>query len=249
MPDTLIFDLDDTLLVNPVDRFLPPYFEALTAHLAQFVPADQIVPALLRATKIMIANRDHMLTNERVFAESFYPALGLDEVAMRPSLARFYEEEFPKLRGHTGVIPEARSLLTAAHDRGYGLVIATNPVFPLRAIEHRLDWAGISDFPYLFVTSYETMHYTKPHIEYYQEILDYIGRTADHCLMVGNEPENDIIPARALGMRTFLVMADAKTLTPALSQRERGPEWDYAGTLADLLRLIETDGLRHPFGG
>jgi HAD superfamily hydrolase (TIGR01549 family) len=249
MPDTLIFDLDDTLLVNPVDRFLPPYFQALTAHLAQFVPPNQIVPALLRATKVMIANRDHTLTNERVFAESFYPALGLDELAMRPSLARFYEEEFPKLRGHTGVVPEARSLLITAHERGYGLVIATNPVFPLRAIEHRLDWAGVGDLPFLFITAYETMHYTKPHVEYYQEILDHIGRSADRCLMVGNEIENDIIPAKALGMQTFLVMADAQTLTPALSQWERGPEWDYAGTLADLLRLIETHALRQPFDG
>lgn len=259
MLDTLIFDLDDTLLVNPVDQFLPPYFQALTAHLAQFVPPDQIVPALLRATKSMIANRDHAQTNERVFAAEFYPCLGLDEETMRPSLAHFYEAEFPKLRGHTGVIPEARSVLTAAYERGYGLVIATNPVFPQRAIEQRLDWAGVGDLDYLFITAYENMHYTKPHIEYYGEILDHIGRAADRCLMVGNDLANDILPAKAVGMRTFWVAAGS-VLPPATSpdvgimavsdaEVADAHMADHQGALSDLLHLIETDALRQPFDG
>lgn len=234
MIKTLIFDLDDTLLVNPIDQFLPPYFKALTAYLATYVPADRLVPELLRATRLMMANRDPQHTNEQVFAAAFYPALGLDETAMRPILAEFYEREFPTLREYTQVNPEARSLLAAAQAHGYDFAIATNPVFPLRAIQHRLDWAGVGDFPFRFITSYETMHFTKPHVEYYHEIFDHIGRAADECVMVGNEIENDIRPAKAVGMRTFFVTGEGEAISDEVASLV-----DDHGSLGDLRRLIE----------
>jgi FMN phosphatase YigB (HAD superfamily) len=252
MVDTLVFDLDDTLLTNPMDTFLPAYFKALTVHLKDHVPSDRLVPELLRATQTMMANRDPQRSNMEVFGAAFYPALGLDEGAMAPILAQFYEEAFPALRAYTGVVPEARPLLEAAHGRGYGLVIATNPVFPRRAIEQRLDWAGVGDLPYLYVTSYETMHYTKPHPEYYLEIVSHIGREPGRCVMVGNDFAQDILPAKAVGMRTFLVAAGT-VLPPAsgpdvgimeVSGEEAvGAGADYEGSLADLWALIEAGRL------
>lgn len=254
MIDTLILDLDDTLLVNPMDTFLPPYFKALTAYLASYVPPDRLVPELLRATQAMTHSRDAALTNAQVFAAAFYPALGLSEADMQPVIERFYEDEFPRLKPYTQVVPEARPLLETALARGYGLVVATNPLFPRRAIEHRLEWADVGHIPWLHVTSYETSHYTKPHPEYYAEILAHIGRPAPQCLMVGNDLANDILPAKAVGMSTFWVTG-ASVLPPApgpdvgimavpSEQVADAQVADYQGTLADLLALIETDALR-----
>ena len=250
---TLVFDLDDTLLVNPIDQFLPPYFAALTAYLAPYAPTDRLVPELLRATRTMMTNRDPQHTNEQVFAAHFYPALGRPEAELRPLIDRFYEDEFPKLQGYTAVVPEARPLLLTALARGHDLVVATNPVFPLRAIQHRLTWAGLGDIPFAFVTSYEVMHYTKPHPEYYHEILERIGRPPAECLMVGNDWDNDIAPAKAVGMRTFWMTDTAPYSLPTaegtLAARRDDPPaqrsgTDYQGTLADLHRLVE---VRHLF--
>ncbi len=239
MIDTLIFDLDDTLLINPIDRFLAAYLQALSAFLADYVPADRLVPQLLRSTQGMIANRDPQHTNQQVFAASFYPALGLTETEMAPVLARFYEEEFPKLRVYTEPVPVVPPLLAEATAKGYGLVVATNPLFPLRAIQHRIAWAGAADVPWLFVTSYETMHFCKPHPEYYREILDTIGRSAERSLMVGNDTVNDIAPAKAAGMRTFWV-----TENPRSTLGDGGESIaDYEGTLDDLRRLIQMEDL------
>ena len=249
---TLVFDLDDTLLINPIDQFLPPYFRALTAYLAPYAPTDRLVPELLRATQTMMANRDPSRTNEHVFAAHFYPALGLNEADVRPIIDRFYEDEFPKLQGYTAVVSEARPLLLAALERGHALVIATNPVFPLRAIQHRLAWAGLDDLPFRFITSYEVMHYTKPHPEYYHEITNAIKRPPEDCLMVGNDWDNDIAPARAAGMRTFWITGTTPYSLPTtdgtLAPRDTEASitrsgTDYQGTLADLHRLIETGAL------
>ena len=248
---TLVFDLDDTLLVNPIDQFLPPYFRALTAYLAPYAPADRLVLELLKATQAMMANRDPGRTNEQVFAAHFYPALGLTEADLRPILDRFYEDEFPKLQPYTAVVPEARPLILAARERGHELVVATNPVFPLRAIQHRLTWADLGDIPFRFITAYETMHYTKPHPEYYGEILERIGRAAGECLMVGNDWDNDMAPAKAVGMRTFWITGTEPYSLPTaegtLAARDaHAPAHrsgtDYQGALADLHRLIDAGG-------
>ncbi|MFN8485449.1 MAG: HAD family hydrolase [Anaerolineae bacterium] len=240
MIDTLIFDLDDTLLINPIDRFLAAYLHALSAYLAAYVPADRLIPQLMRSTQEMVGNRDPGRTNQAVFAASFYPALGLSEMEMSPILAQFYDEEFPKLQVYTEPVAAVPPLLTDAAARGYGLVVATNPIFPLRAIQHRIAWAGVADVPWLYVTSYETMHFAKPHPEYYLEILDRIGRNAERCLMVGDNLVNDIAPAKAVGMRTFWVTDDA-----AKGAGETGQAGaDYTGTLDDLKQLIDRGKLR-----
>ena len=46
----VLFDLDDTLLENNVDRFLKAYFALLTPHMAHLVPPEKFISALLRAT-------------------------------------------------------------------------------------------------------------------------------------------------------------------------------------------------------
>jgi FMN phosphatase YigB (HAD superfamily) len=85
------------------------------------------------------------------------------------------------------------------------VVIATNPIFPETAIRQRMEWAGVSDFPFKLITSYEVMHSAKPNSLYYREILEYIGRSPDECIMVGDDWGNDIEPAMKAGMQVFWV--------------------------------------------
>jgi FMN phosphatase YigB (HAD superfamily) len=85
------------------------------------------------------------------------------------------------------------------------VVIATNPIFPETAIRQRMEWAGISDFPFKLITSYEVMHSAKPNSSYYMEILEHIGRSPDECIMVGDDWGNDIVPATKVGLQVFWV--------------------------------------------
>jgi len=49
------------------------------------------------------------------------------------------------------------------------------------------------------------MHFTKPQPHYYREIADRLGIAPKESVMAGNHVSNDLIPAHAVGMRTFLV--------------------------------------------
>ena len=43
-------------------------------------------------------------------------------------------------------------------DKGYNLVVATNPLFPLKAILHRIQWAGLSaDISHIYLPMKKTI--------------------------------------------------------------------------------------------
>jgi len=228
----LLFDLDGTLLDNDMKTFLPRYFQALTAKMAHIFPPEELVRMLMASTRVMIRNNDPAKTNAQVFWEDFEPRSGHSREELEPLFADFYAHEYRELRACVRCKPEARPLLERALELGYELVIATNPLFPRLAIEERLHWAGIADLPFKLVTSYEDMHFCKPHPGYYQEVLARIGREARECLMTGNSVGEDIAPAQQVGLYTFLVLDNV--LDPV-----EGVEPHFQGSLADLQRLLE----------
>ncbi len=72
------------------------------------------------------------------------------------------------------------------------LIIATQPVFPEFAIRRRLAWAGVEHIPFHLITHIENMYASKPHPQYFEQILSMLGAMSDECLMIGNDREMDL---------------------------------------------------------
>ncbi|MDY6877082.1 MAG: HAD family hydrolase [Chloroflexota bacterium] len=242
MLKSILFDLDDTLLGNSVETFIPAYFQMLTRYMAHLIPPERLISELMRATQAMETNDGTGLTNEEKFASVFYPALGYEPAELKPTLEQFYAEEFPKLRPMTQLRPEARPLVEWAFEHGLQVAIATNPLFPRSPIEQRLEWAGVpvTEFDYALVTTYEDMHATKSHPAYYHEILNRLDRQPGECLMVGDNWEWDIAPATSIGISAYWI-ADPDDASPALPTHRGDKRGVLAGQgrLADLLDLCK----------
>jgi hypothetical protein len=115
----------------------------------------------------------------------------------------------------TTPIPEAVRLVDWAFEQGHRVVIATNPLFPLKAVHHRLRWAGLppEKYPFALVTSYENMHFTKETVAYYPEVLAQLGWPEDPAVMVGDDIDREVKPTQAAGMPVFLVRKHGEVLT------------------------------------
>ncbi|MBP7999919.1 MAG: HAD family hydrolase [Chloroflexi bacterium] len=207
MLKAILFDLDDTLLGNKMDSFLPQYFRLLGQYAAALFDKDRFLPDMLFSTKVMMSNTDPAHTNREIFWQAFQQRTGLDPAELEPFFDRFYREQFPALQAVCEPIPGAVELVEWALAQNMPVVIATNPMFPRVAIEERLRWANlpVMQYPFALVTTYECMHATKPNQAYYEEILAHIGMDAPNCLMVGDDWKNDMEPALALGMSTFWI--------------------------------------------
>jgi len=207
MPITLLLDLDDTLLNTNMDAFIPAYFQALSATLADKVAPDLMLQALMGGTKAMMLNLDPALTLREVFNAHFFSKLNLDRIVLQEQIDHFYDEVFPKLGSLTSPIPEAVRLVEWAFAQGHRVAIATNPLFPLKAIQHRLRWAGLppEKYPFALVTSYETFHFTKETVAYYPEMLAQLGWPDDPAVMVGDDIDREVKPTQAAGLPVFWV--------------------------------------------
>ena len=72
----ILFDLDNTLLENDMEDFIPAYLDALGRHMSDLYHPDEFIRTLMRATNAMVANPDSSSTNMEAFNVAFFPALG-----------------------------------------------------------------------------------------------------------------------------------------------------------------------------
>ena len=210
---TLLLDLDDTLLDTNLDTFIPVYIEAFSAFLKNDVDPELTLSALLSGTRKMIANSDPSRTLQQVFDAEFYPKVGFAKESLQPRIDQFYDEAFPKLRYLTSPRPEAVEMVEWALAHGIRLAIATNPLFPLAAIQHRMRWAGLppEKFPFEVVSAYEAFHFAKPSPAFFAEALGQMGWPDGPVVMVGDDVKRDLPGALALGLPIYWIdILDAK---------------------------------------
>jgi len=231
MPKAILFDLDGTLIDDSMETFLPPYFAALTKKLAHLIAPEKLIAQLHASTRAMVANTDPTRTLAQVFADDFFPRVGVPRETLLPLFDDFYAREYRELRIYVNPIPEARVIVQRACALRLPVVIATMPVFPRVAVDQRLEWGKLADLEYALITSYENMSTSKPNPAYYREIAEKLGCAPADCVMVGNEAQNDILPAKRVGMKTFWVTDSAFMATDVPS--------DWRGTLAEFGALLE----------
>jgi HAD superfamily hydrolase (TIGR01509 family) len=228
----ILFDLDGTLLPHDIDDFLPRYLALLTRTFAETLPGVDLARLVMASTQVMLAN-DGSHTNEEAFWSDFAPRFAQPRAELEPQFFDFYRERFPALGAAITPEASARTVVAACRELRLKTVLATNPLFPRLAIDERLRWAGLDAAQFDLITSYENMHYCKPHPGYFREIAEALGVPVHDCLMVGNDVKQDLQPAAAAGMQTCLVVNAYQV--PAAS----GFAPDYCCPLAavpDLLR-------------
>jgi HAD superfamily hydrolase (TIGR01549 family) len=203
----VLFDLDNTLLLNDMQTFMPGYFGLLRQHVPPLFEADGFIREVLHCTQVMMADKDTAVSNRDTFWTAFGERTNGDRAMLEAHFEGFYRDQFPQLQVLTQSLPQTADLIQSCLQAGLQVVIATNPVYPRQAVEHRLAWAGVpvTAFSYALVTDYENMHATKPHLAYYEEILDKIDCLPEQALMVGDNWENDIAPAARLGLFTYWI--------------------------------------------
>lgn len=204
MPKALLFDLDGTLLPMETEVFIQGYIKSIAQNVSETIQPDLFVKSLWAATEIMRSNIDVTKTNEDVFVEAFLEKTKIEKETIWPVFDAYYETVFPTLIELCQPNPLAKHILEEAVDQGYKVSLATNPIFPRKAIEHRMKWAGIDHISFDIVTVYEECFCTKPNLQYYELICEKMNVSPQDCIMIGNDMQEDM-PACHLGMKTFLV--------------------------------------------
>lgn len=201
---TVLFDLDGTLLPMDQDDFVNAYFGLLSRRMAGFgFEPKELIGTIWAGTKNMMKN-DNSRLNEEVFWEEFRRVYGEKGISSQPQFDEFYYSEFLKVKDICGFNPLAAETVYKIKAAGLRVALATQPIFPSIATEHRTRWAGLDVSDFEIFTAFDNIGSCKPNLIYYEEVCRRMGVTPQECLMVGNDVDDDMV-AENLGMQTFLL--------------------------------------------
>ena len=222
----IFFDMDGTLLPMDAEVFARTYFKLLTKKMLPHGYEPETIINGINAGITAMQTNDGTRRNQEIFWEHFAEVAGERVFADRALFDEFYAVDFQRISSSCGYTPEAKRTIELCKELGYRVVIATEPIFPLSAMESRLRWAGVDPSQVDYITSYETSGYCKPDLGFYRELLDRFGITAEECVMVGNDVGEDL-PAEDLGMKVFL-------LTDCLINKKNADidQWEHGGYAA-----------------
>ncbi len=204
MIKAVLFDLDGTLLPMDEEYFKKIYFGAVYKKIAYLgYTLDELLKVIWYGTKKMIQN-DGSQTNEELFWKSFIEVHPDRLEENKANFVEFYNDIFPTL-GHTcGYQPLAKDFIKALKDKGYEVIIASNPIFPIVATKARIRWAGLNPDDFKYITAYENSSFSKPNLKYYEEVLEKTGYKPEEVVMVGNDVREDMI-VNQLGIDSYLI--------------------------------------------
>jgi FMN phosphatase YigB (HAD superfamily) len=198
----ILIDLDKTLLDINFEEFLKSYFNLLIPKLSKILKDKDPLKILQISVDYMI-NEKNGEKNVDKFYKKFVELSNVEIDILKDTFLKFYQEDFPKLSVYGKPARGGRETILKLKEMGYKIVIATNSIFPQIAIYERMKWANINDLNFSYVTTMENMHYAKPHIEYYIEILENLKFEPKDTIMIGDDYQMDIEPAKKLGIITF----------------------------------------------
>lgn len=229
----VLFDLDGTLLPMDQDTFIKAYLGGMAKKLAHHgYNPDELVKAVYTGMKAMTCN-DGSCTNEEAFWQAFTGLLGEKVRDDMPIFDDFYRNEFQEVKNICGFLPEAAQTVRKLKEMGYRVVLATTPMFPSIATESRIRWAGLEPEDFEIFTTYENYHFCKPNLNYYKELIEKLGVSAEECLMVGNDVGEDMV-TEELGMKVFLMPADL--INKVGKDIHKYPQGDFE----DLMKYVES---------
>jgi FMN phosphatase YigB (HAD superfamily) len=239
MLQAVLFDLDNTLAIYDESAFFERYLKAVVPYFADLLRPHDLHQKLVAAT-LALSNNDGRHSNAEAFMAHFAEGLDIDREALWQRFMDFYRKAYPQLAADVHIPGGLAALLAWLRGLPLKVVVASNPLFPDQVQRQRLGWVGLHRYPFDLVTGIENMSYIKPQPAYYRQICDLIDVAPEDCLMVGNDPVNDMAAAQ-INMPTYLTTdgntydygsfsgdSPAAILAPC-----------YQGPLAEIRPLIE----------
>lgn len=231
--DAILFDLDGTLLPMDQESFVNAYFNELTKKLCPYgFNKELLIKSIWKGTYAMIHNNGQVSNEERFWCV-FSSLMGGDILRYTGEFTSFYKNEFNNAKSKTGENPFAMEAIRLAREKAEKVVLATNPIFPLCAVESRLSWIGMESSDFDYITTYENSSFCKPNPDYYRQLLSKINANPAESVMIGNDVIEDALASRKVGIEAYIV-------TDCLIAEDKNNEEVPHGSFLQLLDFINS---------
>ncbi len=243
--DTIIFDLDDTLIswAKPQiewNKFLKPMFAKMHAYLVELgyeLEQEALARGFGRNTRDAW---DHARAHDHHIAVSMGGVLHralhdlnlpADDIDIEELMRHADWQPFPGV----ALYPDTHAVLDELRERGYKIGLITNAFQPMWMRDTELVTYDLIDRLDARITSGDT-GFMKPHPAIFWRMLGMLDSAPDRAMYVGDSPAHDVRGANETGL--ISVHIDP----PHLDKQPQSPieQPDYTiTTLTDLLPIVE----------
>ena len=245
MLNAILLDLDNTLVLFDELKYYNIYFEKLSRHFADDFAPDELKERVVNGTMALRHNNGEK-SNRQCFMGVFAKGCEAESDVLWERFMAFYRKAYDDIKLAVAVPEGLHQVMGRLRQTGLKLVIASNPIFPVIAQKKRLQWGNLEPAWFDLFTNIENMRYVKPTIDYYVQTCQMVGEAPEACLMVGNDPVNDMAAARA-GLMTYRTtdaeVVDYASLTLTDEQRSKSPrdipEPDHTGPFSGVADVVE----------
>ncbi|WP_431999257.1 HAD family hydrolase [Streptomyces sioyaensis] len=156
---------------------------------------------------------------------------GIDVKAERAAMERAGRGE---ALNESDLYPDVRPSLAALRARGVRVVVAGNQTVRAGELLRALD------LPVDALATSGEWGVAKPAPEFFTRTVELAGVPAEEVLYVGDHPQNDVIPARAAGLRAAHLCRGPLGHLWADSEDAQAAEWQV-GSLAELVDVLRSE--------
>lgn len=205
MLKAVLFDLDGSLL-----QMNEPKFVAKFAHLVNLKFAnkgydyDEISQVFWKAVERVYKN-DGSKLNIDVFWDHLVEHYGEDVLKEKSTVEEYYNNEFKDVKTEFYPNPIAKEIVKFVNENNLLCILATQPIFPLIGVINRMDFVGLEESDFTYITNMENSKFTKANPKYYKDLLEKFNLKDDEVIMFGNHYYEDGESTLVNNIKTFLI--------------------------------------------
>ncbi len=209
----IAIDLDDTLIPEERSKkvalkFINRLWQEIRFEYDSRFPRSPLssrIVALQTISTIVSAIRGahKTLTIEQQLIESVTKSFKISPQEAQTLVSAVVDRAYDVLRPSFGRIDGAPELIAWLKAKGFPLILATTPRWPLPRIHERALIGDIQPSDFIGITDWASYRAAKPHAPYYQQMFERHDLNPLLGLMVGNDIDKDCIPPLKEGMSGF----------------------------------------------
>ncbi len=201
----VFFDLDGTLLPMEEDHFTQVYFQELCKKAALYgYNPQELTQVVWGGVKQMYQNQG-TLTNEEVFWTHFKKSYSEEKIKDKKIFDSFYVHEFKNTKSSCEENPLAKEIVQFVRNEHLLSILSTNPIFPYQGTLTRMNFIGLKEEDFDYITAYENSYYCKPNPKYFESLLKQFALKPEEVIVFGNNDVEDYLCAKQCHIKCYLV--------------------------------------------
>jgi FMN phosphatase YigB (HAD superfamily) len=215
--DSILLDLDGTLVDSPKNRFLLYNTIALYRRFIKLFGYTRTV-GIVRKSIFAVLNNESEQVNFSVLVNTCHQLSGVPIDRIQSELDSFYHNDFLNWSSFFTPVPGAKEFIVRAKAKGKSIYICTNPIWPEFNVRKRLEWAGFQIEDFSGFTHSQNISGCKPNTLYFKNALKLFSLNPAQCVLIGDSEYKDG-PARHVGIETIILSQNKATSWMQLTER------------------------------